>query len=68
MVLDQETQDIIRDEIEESYSVHVGISACRSRNIMFTDIVSSTQRGRRSWRTRGGASCLGNFYALLRRN
>src|SRR5439155_1359212 len=68
MVLDQETQDIIADEIEEfitgsrRHLEPVRVLA----TIMFTDIVSSTQRvaevGDARWR-----ELLGNFYALLRR-
>jgi len=68
MVLDQETQDIIADEIEEfitgsrRHLEPVRVLA----TIMFTDIVSSTQRvaevGDARWR-----ELLGNFYALLRK-
>jgi class 3 adenylate cyclase len=68
MVFDQETQDIIADEIEEF------ITGSRRplepdrilATIMFTDIVSSTRRaaeiGDARWR-----ELLGSFYALLRR-
>src|SRR5258707_2231413 len=68
LVLDQETQDIIADQIEEfitgsrRHLEPVRVLA----TIMFTDIVSSTQRvaevGDARWR-----ELLGNFYALLRK-
>jgi class 3 adenylate cyclase len=68
MVLDQETQDVIADEIEEfitgsrRHLEPVRVLA----TIMFTDIVSSTQRvaevGDARWR-----ELLVNFYALLRK-
>ncbi len=68
MVLDQETQDVIADEIEEF------ITGTRRQlepdrvlaTIMFTDIVSSTQRavelGDARWR-----ELLSNYYAVLRK-
>jgi class 3 adenylate cyclase len=68
MVLDQETQDIVADEIEEfitgsrRHPEPVRVLA----TIMFTDIVGSTQRvaevGDARWR-----ELLGNFYAVLRK-
>jgi class 3 adenylate cyclase len=68
MVLDQETQDIIADEIEEFITGsrrHLESDRVLA-TIMFTDIVSSTRRaaeiGDARWR-----ELLGNFYALLRR-
>jgi class 3 adenylate cyclase len=68
MVLDQETQDIIADEIEEFITGsrrHLEPDRILA-TIMFTDIVSSTRRaaeiGDARWR-----ELLGNFYALLRR-
>jgi class 3 adenylate cyclase len=68
MVLDQETQDIIADEIEEFITGsrrHLEPDRVLA-TIMFTDIVSSTRRaaeiGDARWR-----ELLGNFYALLRR-
>ena len=68
LVLDQETQDIIADEIEEF------ITGTRQRlepdrvlaTVMFTDIVRSTERaaelGDARWR-----ELLGNYYAVLRK-
>jgi pimeloyl-ACP methyl ester carboxylesterase len=68
MVLDQETQDVIADEIEEL------ITGTRRRlepdrvlaTVMFTDIVRSTERaaelGDARWR-----ELLGNYYAVLRK-
>jgi len=68
LVLDQETQDVIADEIEEF------ITGARHRlepdrvlaTLMFTDVVGSTQRaaelGDRQWR-----GLLGNFYAAVRK-
>jgi class 3 adenylate cyclase len=68
MVLDQETQDIIADEIEEFITGsrrHLEPDRVLA-TIMFTDIVGSTRRaaevGDARWR-----ELLGNFYALLRR-
>src|SRR5438309_8893648 len=68
MVLDQETQDIIADEIEEFITGsrrHLEPARVLA-TIMFTDIVSSTQRVAEvvdaRWR-----ELLGNFYALLRK-
>jgi pimeloyl-ACP methyl ester carboxylesterase len=67
-VLDQETQDVIADEIEEF------ITGTRRRletdrvlaTVMFTDIVRSTERaaelGDARWR-----ELLGNYYAVLRK-
>jgi class 3 adenylate cyclase len=68
MVLDQETQDIIADEIEEFITGsrrHLEPDRVLA-TIMFTDIVGSTRRaaevGDARWR-----ELLGNFYALLRK-
>jgi class 3 adenylate cyclase len=68
MVLDQETQDVIADEIEEFITGsrrHLDPDRVLA-TIMFTDIVGSTQRaaelGDERW-----CELLGNFYAVLRK-
>jgi pimeloyl-ACP methyl ester carboxylesterase len=68
LVLDQETQDIIADEIEEFITgAHQRLEPDRVlATVMFTDIVRSTERaaelGDARWR-----ELLGNYYAVLRK-
>jgi pimeloyl-ACP methyl ester carboxylesterase len=68
MVLDQETQDVIADEIEEFITgTHRRLEPDRVlATVMFTDIVGSTERaaelGDARWR-----ELLANYYAALRK-
>ncbi len=68
LVLDQETQDVIADEIEEFITgTHRLLEPDRVlATIMFTDIVRSTERAAELGDARWG-EVLNNYYAVLRK-